>query len=716
VSVSTGPLQILIPKRSGGLIESVKIDSREVISDAGKGLVIQTAEGREVAAGAPGEVAVELAGPMRAVVRVTGDFGSLQDGLLRYTARISAFAGQKLVKVYLWLENHGADGQGKVKPEWFAFDGMAVEFSPDLGGKMTAQCEGVQAEGRFKLLQVCNKGDKPPYFTDKNFQYTISSGEDELKKGERTDGLVRLRGENGSLSVGIRHFWQNYEKAIELDGAALRLWLWPTEGQWPRPTKSAESYRLRRLAGIARDKLYLLPGSVHKGHEFVLDFSGRPVQQTAAALSRPVFARATAEYYAVTGALPGFFTPDVVKTGNRNCDFKLAAWSRMSQSAVDPASASSLFAARSEYQQFHIGYHGDSSQWYGWMDFGDLSVPGVGQASLHYDWPFLVLSEYLRHGGADAIELAGQMVRHRVDVDQYWSDRDPSEINGVQSGNVWPAFHADGRSGGRRPGPRPYVDRRAGPVVHAHRRAEGPRRLPPQRRRLGPRVGGHRRPRRLRRGPQDRHGRQCLDHRQLVRGGRPDRREAMAGGGDEVVQHQRDGEVEGQRPAPAQSRKVTDRRTGLRARGHAVLLRHRTSLQPAPAHGRSERAKAPRRRLREAAAVGQLFRRAGRHRRAVCLRRRRDRRAGLSEESGVALRPGIPRVEEPTGLHAAEQDVVPALGHASARGCPGPVRILQTAIIGPPKRRRTDDEAISRALLAHRPLPACHGGYAGRGR
>jgi hypothetical protein len=184
----------------------------------------------------------------------------------------------------------------------------------------------------------------------------------------------------------------------------------------------------------------------------VLDFSGRPAAGTSAELSRPVFARAPAEYYASTAALPCFFAPAAVKSGSRNCDFKLKSWARMSASAVDPAGKSSLFAARSEYRSFSIGYHGDSSQWYGWMDFGDLSVPGRGQVSLHYDWPLLVMLEYLRSGSPDALELAAQMVRHRVDIDQYWSDRDPPEVNGIQSRDVWPTYHANGRDGGPSPG------------------------------------------------------------------------------------------------------------------------------------------------------------------------------------------------------------------------------------------------------------------------
>ena len=470
VKVSTGPLVLVLGKKKPGLIESLKVDGKELLTATGKGLVIVKEGGGEVVASAPSEVRVEHAGPVRAVVCLKGSFPGLHKGLLRYTARISVHAGQKFIKVHLWLENHGADGHGDVKPEWFAFDGMAVDLGLGLGETLVASCEGVKGKGQLKVLQVCKKGAKrpksEPYYTNKELEYTIHSGAEELKKGQRTDGIVQIKGDAGVLTAGIRDFWQNYEKAIEVNGKTLRLWLWPTEGKWPRPGRNLTSKHLRRLNGFAKDKLYLLRGSAHKGHEFILDFSGRATEATAAELSEPFFARASAQYYAQTEAVPAIFTPGTAKTGNRGCDFKLKSWNKMGRNVADPKTTKSIFAARNEYQVFGIGYFGDSSHWYGWMDFGDLSVPGKGQVSLHYDWPLLVMLEYLRNGDASALRLATEMARHRIDVDQYWSDRDPPNINGIQSGSVWPTFHAKGgKRKGRATGPNPGGTWIAGPAL-----------------------------------------------------------------------------------------------------------------------------------------------------------------------------------------------------------------------------------------------------------
>lgn len=458
VRVSTGPLEFVVSKKKPGLFESLSVDGKELVTSAGRGLVLYTETGEEVVAGAPTKVKVEQAGPMRAIVCVKGKYPGLHHGLLGYAVRISAYAGQKFLKVHLWLENHGAmgyrvgdEGGSSTTMEWFLFDGMAVELGLGLGHSVNAKCEEVEAVDNFKVLQTCRlsraqeneRYKKPPFYTWDDFDYCITSGDKELKKGDRTEGIVELSGTSGMLTTVIRGFWENYEKAIELDGKILRLWLWPTEGQWPRarPIRYDGLFD-KDLETAPRDGLYYLPGAVHKGHEFVLDFSGRNSQETAAELSAPLVALASAEYYASTEAAPGLFAPPEVRTGNRECDFKLNAWMRMTRSAADPESPTGLFKARQSSSASIVTYFLDSSYWFGWMDFGDLSVPGRGPVSLHYDWLWIMLINAMRTGDVNFMRLASDMARHRIDVDQYWSDRDPPEVRGLQRGDLnFPAFH-----------------------------------------------------------------------------------------------------------------------------------------------------------------------------------------------------------------------------------------------------------------------------------
>lgn len=445
VTLTTGTMIVKIGKKKPGLFASLQVDGKELLTPAGKGLVIVKEDGGEALTGAPAEVAIERAGPLRAVVRVRGVFPGLHNGLLSYTARISVFAGQKAVQVHLWLENNGAVGNARDpgrKIEWFTFDGMAVDLGLGLGQDVNIRCEDAEAKGRLKVLQVCRReevkyGEKKPYFPFENLEYTVASQGQELKKGAHTDGVVALRGDAGALNVAVRDFWQNYEKAIEVDGERLRIWLWPCEGQWPRPESRMDDKTLGPYKTISRDKLNVLQGSVHKGHEFILDFSGKAAAETSAELTSPLFVLASAERYARTGALPTLFGPAGAKTGNRECDFKLASWDRMSRSVADPECPTSIAAARLNYEFIEKT---EFTRWHGWMDFGDLSVLG-GQSSLRYDWPLLMLLEYLRNGEAGSLQMATQMARHRIDIDQCWSDRDPSPGCMLQRGGQDVKFH-----------------------------------------------------------------------------------------------------------------------------------------------------------------------------------------------------------------------------------------------------------------------------------
>ena len=459
VTITTGPLTLTIDTRRFNLITSLKVDGRERITGAGRGLVLYTADGKAVTAGPPTTVTVEQAGPVRAVVCLKGAYPGVHNGLLTYTARITAFAGRKAVKVHVWLENNGRHGytprDKPARPEWFAFDGMAVDLGLGLGDAVRATCEDTTAVGRFKVFQKCKFTQKSydSEYRFKDLEYTITSGDAVLKRGRNTDGVVTLSGDGGTLTTAVRHFWQNYEKAIELDGTTLKLWLWPTEGQYPRRFihHPCPGYATKAMNPLRKKGLYNLPGSVHKGYECVLDFSGRSADETSAALSRPLFALAPAAYYAATEAAPGLFTPPDVRTEDDECNAKLDAWMRMTRSVADPESPSSIRHARRDpalqRRLWTTGF------WYGWMDFGDFAVPGSGGVSLHYDWPWIAMVNAARTGDLHFLRLATEMMRHRTEVDQQWSDRALEQCRGfARPGSTYAQFHC-----ARFTGPHPSV-------------------------------------------------------------------------------------------------------------------------------------------------------------------------------------------------------------------------------------------------------------------
>jgi len=460
VTVSTGPMRFRVGRKAADLFKSLEVDGKPVLTEAGKGLVLYTEKGEAVEAGAPSEVVVEESGPVRAVVRARGSFPGVHNGQLGYTVRLSAHAGGKALHVRMWLENNGAHGY-QVAPEWFHFDGLALELGLGLGAPVEAACEGASAAGKFKVYQKC------PAAKWANFAYAITAEGKELAKGARTDGVVALSGPNGKLTAAVRHFWQNYEKSIELDGEALRLWLWPREAQWPRPEPlGGGGEALLKNAAITRPGLNALPGGVHKGHELVLDFSGRPAAVTGAELSAPL-AAANPEYVAATEAANALFAPASVVCGHEELDWKLRFQLNMAGNLVDRDSPKGLPFARTAGAE-------KGAVWFGWMDFGDVCSPWGGwyggactPRHLHHDWVWSVLVQYLRTGDRALLDLGTEMARHQMDIDQNWSDRDHAKSRFLMRGGGSPSeVHSGGGNDGAGAAPAPDQNWLSGVVLY----------------------------------------------------------------------------------------------------------------------------------------------------------------------------------------------------------------------------------------------------------
>ena len=455
--VSTGPLEFALSKSSASLFEYIRLNGGERVDGSGRGAVLTTEDGEEVAAGPPEELEIEESGPIRAVVRVRGVFPDVHDGLLRYTARITAWAGEPQVHVHYWLENHGSRGRPALvdgadseppltvsEPEWFAFRALAVELGLGLGAPVMAACEGAEAEDALRVWQTClrvtdeERNPGGPYYTWDDFRYTITSGDNELATGARTDGAVELKGPNGRLVVAIREFWQNYDKAIALADGQLRLQLWTEEGQWPLPGVGRIRYNEMDEAVRPEDGMFHLDGGVHKGHEFVLDFSEeRAPEAVVAELNQPLFALADPARYAETGAGPGMFAPP----GNHarahpEIRFKFGSWQRMLNNMTDPDSETSLHAARRipPSRRGRRGERTPSVLWYGWQEFGAISVPTFGQVGVDY-WDGLALLNGILQGDLNALRMGSEMVRHLVDIDAFWSVRDAAPYRGRYAGD-----------------------------------------------------------------------------------------------------------------------------------------------------------------------------------------------------------------------------------------------------------------------------------------
>jgi len=180
---------------------------------------------------------------------------------------------------------------------------------------------------------------------------------------------------------------------------------------------------------------------VHKGHEMILDFSGADPKAAEATLRSPLMALATPQYYAATEAAPGWFAPAGLKTGDAAYDAAASNWDRQARNGVDRKAPSSLWEARK-------GKVGPVRNWYGWMNFGD-NAWGGGFSSLHYDWTWITMLNYLRQGDRGFLDMGVTMARHLIEVDHLWSTRNHPMLQKMARFEFTSPYTHGGLAGGR---------------------------------------------------------------------------------------------------------------------------------------------------------------------------------------------------------------------------------------------------------------------------
>ncbi|MCG3181749.1 MAG: hypothetical protein BIFFINMI_04149 [Phycisphaerae bacterium] len=413
IEVSTGPLTFRVSKKAFNLFESVKLNGKEILGP-GTRIVLTTADGKQVATAdaAPDEVKLEEVGDLRAVVLARGKFAGLHNGLLSYTCRITAWAGQPRVKVAFWLQNDGAYGYAS-RPEAFQFDGLSLEL-PVAGAK--AVKFGDASAAKLEVKQDNTAGTGSP----KSFGFTADA-DGQQTTGQQTDGRVTVLGGEAAMSAAVRWFWQQYPKAVRFDNGTLSLDLWPTWGHWPRQTGGMTGHD---KSVPEKADLYTLPGAVRKRHEMMLDFApvGQPTAPTAtaAALEAPLMAMPSSAYAAGTEAF-GTFAPGDAAPADAKAAEDVKKWNQWARNCADPASGKGIQAARETCRY---------GPFYGWTDFGDLFW-AEGCCSLHYDWTWVMALDYVRLGDRYFFDRTAEMAEHRIDVDQIWSDREAVFFRGL---------------------------------------------------------------------------------------------------------------------------------------------------------------------------------------------------------------------------------------------------------------------------------------------
>ncbi len=280
--VETGPLKFSVSKTEFGIFNQVYLDrngngtfEREEQTSA-QGLHQSLALAREFAAlqtkvQPPDEVLVEEPGPIRAVLKVSG---WITDGqgtrLVKYLFRVQAFANSAAVKVD-YTTTQLAD---KIKMLWVGDSSVTFAQTFDaksgyaIGGESKTHTGNVPPAGAVTLTQLAESS------------YALKPATGETERGLRGDGWINVKSGNGDgVTIAVRHFWQQFPKAIEVSKSGIRLGLYA--GEEVRPLDMDQ--------GLA------------KTHELVFAFENETIQGstvlTTAAMDQQLFAMAPVEWY-----------------------------------------------------------------------------------------------------------------------------------------------------------------------------------------------------------------------------------------------------------------------------------------------------------------------------------------------------------------------------------------------------------------------------------
>jgi len=394
ITVRTGPLQAVIDTQAFALFSGVWLDGNgdgtfadaERVLDATPGGIRLVDEAGKAlgSAGKPPESArIELAGPERTVIRVTGAYAAA-DGTtaMRYLARLTFFAGSPRIDVAITHTNDS------LQNEFTDLTSLALTLRPAGGVKAAAVLPGepgtAPAEGLpLRLYQRDDTGG------------TLAAGGKEVAVG-RTPGLVRCGSGTHAFTAVIQDFWQRWPKAISADADGLTLELLPPQ-PGPDYGKDLPYYLMYPFV----EGKYRLKWGLAFTERITFDFSGAiPAQALLAEVQEPLVAVLPASWYAQTEALGPVAEP---------LDKQFALWDRF---------VADGFAA---YQRDK-----ERGREYGFLNYGDwFGERGRNWGNNEYDLAHGLFMQFARTGNRDYARWALTAARHQADVDCVHAYPDP---------------------------------------------------------------------------------------------------------------------------------------------------------------------------------------------------------------------------------------------------------------------------------------------------
>ncbi|TDC63668.1 hypothetical protein [Streptomyces hainanensis] len=472
VVLANGVVEVRVAERGATVLRSLTTDGRVTATDGRLVLLLEdgpdegdTPPGRTSWTGTVTELDVEQSGPVRAVVKLAGHHTRDGDGreLFPWTLRISLSAGAeslRLVHHFVWDADPARDfvkGLGlrltvpladepHDRHVRFAGPGGGVWGEPvrvlsglwrDPGEEVTAaQVAGTATPpvadwhgpvrddhhnlarwNEFRLAQHSASHFSIAKRTRPGVSWLRHAGH-----GDRATGFGYVGGVSGGLGFGIRDFWQQHPRALDItdaatDQATVTLWSWSPAGDAMDMRPYDEAGHSAPLAYEDSRDGWGDPRGVSRSTDLELwAFTTTPSRPRIAHLAAALTARpqlvAAPETYHAAGVFGKWSLPDRSTPGRAALE--------------DSIDATVAFYADQVEQR----------SWYGFWDYGDVmhtydsdrhvwryDVGGYAWDNAELGTDAALWYAFLRTGDPRTFRLASAMTRHLSESDTYLTGR-----------------------------------------------------------------------------------------------------------------------------------------------------------------------------------------------------------------------------------------------------------------------------------------------------
>lgn len=369
---------------------------------------------------------IETHNALRISVMFSGSFvREAKTSPFRFISRMHVYAGVAAIRIDFTICNPGAARHASGvwdlgDPGSLFFRDLRLEFASAAAGRQrcryTLDACGSPASSEKELLiyqdssggdawrssnHLNGSGEIPLSFKG----YQVRAEGQVVGSGLRATPSVQIAAEAGMLSMTLRHFWQNFPKALQAGRGRIGIHLFPHHFK----------------------DVFELQGGERKTHTLFLMAGAGDVSLDW--VHEPLRPRISESWYVSSKAGPKCAPALLPK--DQDCGI----YEDTLQSAV--VGAATFQARREKIDE------------YGWRNFGEIyadheavyqkgSSPFISHYNNQYDVIKGALLQFIRNGASDWYTMADELAGHVVDVDIYHTQDDRYEYNG---GLFWHTDH-----------------------------------------------------------------------------------------------------------------------------------------------------------------------------------------------------------------------------------------------------------------------------------